>query len=265
MTDKIRELPGIDIPKDTDFLWRYMSFEKFVSLLYTRSLYFTRSDKFNDPFEGFTPPSVKSHFERTIDDITTLEKIQDNLHKYIYCSCWHHAEDESMGMWEKYHMHNSGIAIKTTFGDFKKCLVEEDEVYVGKINYISHYEYQPPKNLNEMKMLYTSFFHKRKPFEYEQEFRAIISRIPLPLMKYFDKEGNFRIPDTTVKDFEFLDTDIGKPFRIDPNKLICEVITSPFNAGENWITDTVKSVVKQYGYDFNVHSSTLLDPPIEDT
>ena len=36
-------LPGITPPKDTDFLWRYMSFEKFVSLVGTKSLFFTIS------------------------------------------------------------------------------------------------------------------------------------------------------------------------------------------------------------------------------
>ena len=33
----IRKLTGITPPKDTDFLWRYMSFEKFVSILDTKT------------------------------------------------------------------------------------------------------------------------------------------------------------------------------------------------------------------------------------
>lgn len=32
----IRQLTGIRLPKDKDPLWKYMSFEKFVSLLYTK-------------------------------------------------------------------------------------------------------------------------------------------------------------------------------------------------------------------------------------
>ena len=72
------ELPGIELPDDADFLWKYMSFEKFVSLLGTKSLYFTRADKFEDPLEGFIPPSVKEHYKDTIGDITTLEKFQEN-------------------------------------------------------------------------------------------------------------------------------------------------------------------------------------------
>lgn len=52
------ELPGIELPDDADFLWKYMSFEKFVSLLGTKSLYFTRADKFEDPLERRFYPST---------------------------------------------------------------------------------------------------------------------------------------------------------------------------------------------------------------
>ena len=48
----ILKLTGIELPDDADCLWKYMSFEKFVSLLGTKSLYFTRADKFEDPLEG---------------------------------------------------------------------------------------------------------------------------------------------------------------------------------------------------------------------
>lgn len=36
-------------------IWRYIDFTKFVSLLDTKSLYFTCINKFEDPFEGSTP------------------------------------------------------------------------------------------------------------------------------------------------------------------------------------------------------------------
>lgn len=40
------------IPKSSTILWRYIDFGKFVSMLLTQSLYFTKVSKFNDPFEG---------------------------------------------------------------------------------------------------------------------------------------------------------------------------------------------------------------------
>ena len=263
----IRKLTGITPPKDTDFLWRYMSFEKFVSILDTKSLFFTSPDKFKfyDPFEGFTPPSVKEHYERTINNIATLEKFQENWHKYTFCSCWHHAEEESMAMWDKYRMHNSGIVIKTTFNDFKNCLIDDYDMFLGKIEYINPYEYPVPQNLNDMSMLYTWYFHKRKPFEYEREFRAIIADYPTFFMSYIDNHGIFINQDTTLENIEFPERSkkSGILFNVDVNKLIREVITSPYIKNEEWITKTVESVVKQYGFDFDVNSSTLLDEPDE--
>jgi hypothetical protein len=40
---------------DTVKVWRYMDFTKFVSLIDSRCLFFTRADKFNDSFEGSWP------------------------------------------------------------------------------------------------------------------------------------------------------------------------------------------------------------------
>ncbi len=239
-----------------------MSLEKFVSLLDTRSLFFTRADKFEDPFEGFTPLSVTEYYKHNIDNIATFEMLQKNWHKYTLCSCWHNAPEESMAMWEKYHMHNSGIAIKTTFGDFKGCLRNEYDIFLGKIEYINHYEYQVPQNLNEMSMLYTWYFHKRKPFEYEREFRAIIGNLPSFLRNHIDNLGNLKNQDTTLEKIEFPDTcEIGLPFNVDVNLMIGELITSPYS--EKWITDVVRSVVRQYGFDFNVNPSNILDDPSE--
>ncbi|RKU36458.1 hypothetical protein C6496_13495 [Candidatus Poribacteria bacterium] len=223
-------LPGIALPtKDTDFLWRYISFEKFVSLLETKKLFFTRADKFDDPFEGFTPPLVKKDYARTVGDTNTLEEFQKNWSRYALCSCWHNAKEESMSMWDKYHLHNGGIAIKTTFGNFKDCLGEGYRVFIGNIEYIDHYEYPVPKNINEMSMLYTWYFYKRKPFEYEREFRAIFFDSPRSFTDYIDNYGNLINPDATLKNNKYPDTcKTGKLLKVDLNTLICKVIISPY-------------------------------------
>ena len=44
-----------DPPPSDAILWRYMDFTKFVALLEMRALFFARSDKLNDPFEGSLP------------------------------------------------------------------------------------------------------------------------------------------------------------------------------------------------------------------
>ena len=62
-----KESLGILCPNPKDTLWRYLSLEKFASLLYTQSLYFVRADQFEDPFEGSVPPLI------------------DELYKQLYC------------------------------------------------------------------------------------------------------------------------------------------------------------------------------------
>ena len=208
-------LPGITTPEDTACLWRYMSFEKFVSLLATETLFFTRADKFDDPFEGFTPPLVKEDYQRTVGDINIYEEFQRNFRKYALCSCWHQDDEESIAMWEKYHMHNSGIAVKTTYGDFKACLRKGYRVFLSKIDYINHYEYPVPHNIKDLSMLYTWYFHKRKTFKHEQEFRAIFFDVPRSLTDYIDKDGNLINLEAALKDDKYPDTCmIGKSLEV---------------------------------------------------
>jgi hypothetical protein len=50
------EHPSFKKPRNGDQkIWRYMDFTKFIDLLISDSLYFSRSDKFSDSFEGSLP------------------------------------------------------------------------------------------------------------------------------------------------------------------------------------------------------------------
>ena len=62
-----KEVDGITPPDDWDTLWRYMNFEKFVNILATEFLFFTRADKFDDPFEGFTPPLITDIYNNAVN------------------------------------------------------------------------------------------------------------------------------------------------------------------------------------------------------
>lgn len=111
-----------------------------------------------------------------------------------------------------------------------------------------------------MNKFFTWYFHKRKPFEYEREFRAIIAHHPQILMDYSDEHGNLSNPDAALEKIESTkEIKTGMYVSVDVDTLISEVITSPYV--EDWITDTVKSAVHKYGFDFKVTPSTLLDDP----
>ena len=230
------ELRGIGQPRDEDTVWRYMSFEKFADILATGSLFFTRADKYDDKFEGYIPESINVVYESA--DI----HIDPNIFRpYIMCNCWHHGEEESMAMWDKYHLRSSGIAIRTTMENLKSSLPDKPNVFIGKIEYIeNHNQIDIPIDDVE-NFLHYPYFYKRKPFEYEQEVWAIIDVASI----------------SRDDPYEF-----GTPVEINVETLMSEkseVIVSPH--AEKWVTDTLELIVERYGYQFPVNSSRLLDPP----
>ena len=90
--------------------------------------------------------------------------------------------------------------------------------------------------------LHYPYFYKRKPFEYEQEVRAIIDIASIP----------------RDDPYEF-----GRPLEIDVKRLIgenSEVIVSPH--ADKWIASTLDLIVERCGFQFRVNPSKLLDPPV---
>ena len=275
-----KELPGVKSPKDDDILWRYMSLEKFANILATKSLFFTRADKFEDPLEGYVPQAVRDLYEAGVSRVTPHPKLKnmvlkviENWHKYVVCNCWHQNEVESMAMWEKYHMRNSGIAIKTTMQDLKKSLIGAYDVFTGKVQYIddNNYEHHHIQNFFRSDVLfpgkwtYFPHFRKRTEFEYENEVRLIIDSEPF-IRDYMNVPAdNANLEAFLNNEFPVM-CEIGIPLDINVNTLIHEVIISPYT--QDWVTETVKSVVYKYGYDFPINGfnfpvsrSKLLDPP----
>ena len=162
-------LPGISSPEDRDTLWRYLSFEKFASLLSTKSLYFATADEFEDPFEGRVPPLImklyKQHTQRLGEEGSqAIIKLWENWRKWVMCSCWYHGDHESMSMWEreKYSRHNGGVVIKTTM----QCLTEsftyadEADVCIGTVKYIDYQDPDVPPDILDMHTIYSPFFYK---------------------------------------------------------------------------------------------------------
>ena len=271
------ELDGINPPNDEDILWRYTNFEVFVNLLDTEALYFTRADKFEDPYEGFIPQSIVDAYKQSLMSVTSSEsevfveeimKRHEASRKYVMCNCWHQNVVESMAMWEKYHMRNSGVAIKTTMEKIKNSLLSEYSIYIGKIAYIYGNTDDDPYMQNFLqndiplakKLTYFPYFQKRKEYEHEQEVRLIVDIDPFVL---------HALSNQTVETVDtFLETglpdicDIGMLFNIDVNMLIDEVIVSPY--AKDWIAETLRSVVQKFGFNFDVRASTLLDTPTSD-
>ena len=114
-------------------LWRYMSLEKLLGIIQTRSLSFSRLSEFRDKYEGLCPIAWQGPVTdlSRLPDLTGISMPADDWQEIIlsipeetllkdrklpdemYVSCWHGAEEESAAMWSLYSS-KSGMAIKTT-------------------------------------------------------------------------------------------------------------------------------------------------------
>jgi hypothetical protein len=235
-------------PEDENIkIWRYLDFTKLISLLDTRRLYFTRCDKFDDPFEGSWPkPNIEARKyipedlpedgqKKYLEAINRMGEINKNWPRYMAVNCWHANEHESAAMWNLYLKSNEGIAIQSTYRRYKKSIIDDEKIFIGQVAYIDY-----NKDGIYGGNILGPFVHKRKSFEHEKEIRGLVSKWPT--------EGN-------TLDFAKDTIEHGLQIKVDIETLIERIHIAP-NA-PSWFKDLVDSVVKKYGYDFEIIQSQL--------
>ncbi len=223
-------------------LWRYMNLEKFLAIIQTRSLYFTRLSGFRDKYEGLCAigwqgplidlnqlPDLDTTHGRSEEWIDVPIPISEGsflkdekLPDEVYVSCWHSAHEESAAMWSIYSG-NSGIAIMTTSdllcASLRSC---DKEVELAAVEY---------KEMTPGLMSGRPWTIKRPSFQHEREIRAAI-----------------RDPDCQKS---------GLLISAEVDVLIGEIHISPESA--SWIEEVVKDVVAKYGLDKRVKRSRLYE------
>lgn len=186
-----------ETPERTSNLWRYMDFTKYVSLLSSRGLYFTRADCFDDTFEGAkglkknkakwdafyldyfrsaikNPPegykcelSDEEVEQRAQKLLSSLETGGEAHKQRTFISCWHESEHESEAMWRLYSSFlPNAVAVRTSYKNLYVSLGRNPSISIGRIQYI------------DLKKNYAgindAFWRKRKSFEHEREVRALL-------------------------------------------------------------------------------------------
>jgi hypothetical protein len=166
-----------DPPEPHKLLWRYMDWPGFFTLLKTKKLFFIPARLLQrfDPYEGSLPKKERDIYYT----ITTKEALKDGIEVFrrqVFASCWHYNETESVAMWQLYAAGGRGIAIQTSISDFKKAFeTTSHDIYTGKVIYIDYETegfYHGEKGFFPNPLV--SFIHKRKIFQHEQEYRALL-------------------------------------------------------------------------------------------
>ena len=242
------------VPHDDIVLWKFMDFSKFVSLLKTKSLFFSRADNFSDPFEGakgllknkkewdelylkmfqhwtdtLSKDKNRPEAERKAEILKNLEGLEQQgieRKRNTAVSCWHENLFESEAMWKLYASLDDGVAIRSTYKNLYLALGANPNIDIGRINYVDF-----SKTFTH---LHEPFWYKRKSFIHENEVRAIIQD---------SKEIN----------------NGGKLIPVDLDILIDEIYVSP--TAKSWFMEIVKDILSKYKVKKPISESSLNDEP----
>jgi hypothetical protein len=222
--------PNIKLPEDPNtIVWKYLDLSKFLDLLMSEKLFMSRSDKFEDQYEGtFSEPTFEEIKKLSIDNPDFLNYYKTHREK-VAISSWHINEYESFAMWQIFTQNSEGLAIQSTIGRLQESLIPETNFkqYIGEVNYIDYKKEHIP--FDDM---FFPFLFKRKSFQYEGEVRIITD-----------------IGESDIKINE------GLKINVNINQLIEKIYIHP--KSENWYKNLVIQLVKQLGFDFNIEKSDL--------
>ena len=231
-----------------------MSLAKFVSLLHSKTLYFSRADKLSDPFEGsyplkniakrntyFDSLGLDTNVRKELDDMLDMSGFIKKCATWTAVNCWNLGNHESAAMWRLYVSGHDGVAIRSSYGRLRDCFkITSENIFLGKIKYIDY-----EKDCISRTSVFSPFLHKRKSFEHECEVRAVISKLPI-------KNGGLS------PDIETIVHGINVP--VDLSVLIERIYLAPY--APTWIHEVVTSVINSYRYTLDVKQSDLSREPV---
>ena len=221
---------NITLPEDNDtIVWKYLDLSKFLDMLLSQQLFMSRSDKFEDQYEGtFSEPTFEEIKKIAANKPEFLDYYKSHREKVVISS-WHINEYESFAMWQIFTKNNEGLAIQSTIGRLKEALQPENHIeqYIGNVNYIDYKkEYIPFDDA------FFPFLFKRKSFQYEREVRII--------------------SDVSTKNISVND---GLKINVDLSQLIEKIYIHP--KSENWYKKLVIELVSKLNFNIEIEKSDL--------
>jgi len=239
-----------DTPSDNSKIWRYLDFTKFMDLLNTSKLFFTRLDKLGDPFEGVCPIYTIDSINKTLNDAFSKERIKEiqkeyslYVNKITAVNCWHINSFESAAMWKIYLKSGEGIAIQSNVKRLKNSLKDEkNDIFIGRVRYIN-YDYFT-SSVDKYKMLAYPVIFKRKIFQHERELRAVIQKNP---------------KKSVISDFKPTIKKDGIYVPVDLNILIDKIYIAP--TSPKWQHELLESIITKFKLNKEVIQSGLDDKP----
>lgn len=187
-------------------LYRYISFEEFMTLVTFKTLHFVKPTKWDDSYEGcayqmMADETFRNKFFSDLYGKMTEENIfiktagmLSNYCHFIFTSgnwygqCWTYLESESDAFWRIYSCNKKSIRIKSSTETIKKLLGPMYKIYDKKVIYDNAVKREDVAKMQlegmmEEKTTVEPFFHKRIAFSHENEYRFLITQLT-------DEHGN---------------------------------------------------------------------------
>ncbi|RFA13936.1 hypothetical protein B7R22_09875 [Subtercola boreus] len=236
-----------------------MDFVKYMSLLTTSNLHFSRSDLLGDPFEGALPNVVARQRDlarQSNRDVTVnawnVTHYGPHLRFRNYVSCWYESEYESAAMWNLYGGLSGAVAISTTFERISQALPSAHDPFssisppfAGRVKYIDYDTGQFPTNNG-----FIPFLYKRKSFEHEREVRIIFSSVARGEEDPYERD-NAVLARSQPR---------AMSLPVDLSLLIENVFVHP--GSDEWFRRLVESVSHKYGVKVHARQSKIADDPV---
>lgn len=200
------------MPEGDPYLWRYMSFAKWCSLIFSRSLTFVSPRLFTDKHEGDMGAGQAREYAEEIARKALERKLGQSLHNSVidewrhfvdtdaesaasasrimrrvdadyrralnsrYVSCWHENTQESESMWNMYSPQGDGVALVIRLSRLLHLvkLQSTHTVTAASVRYADDAYFRLESDLCLHDLAMNRLFVERKPFEAEKEFRMVV-------------------------------------------------------------------------------------------
>ena len=252
-------------------IWRYMDLSKFVKMITSGAIWFSRSDLLGDQFEGSLPPKSRGKLEQvelgfsslfagiSQLDITRLDsielgnddadeelirrrKIREENRRSVFVNSWHANQHESAAMWKLYKS-DVGVAIVSTVAKLQEVFSTIEDVVVDKVRYID-FEKENVLSYDDQRF---PFLIKRMSFSHEREVRAI----------YTPNRFSSRYSPEELDAIRVLE---GVTFSFPLSKLITEIKIDP--DAPYWSLAMIEKLLEKWDLNIPVSRSDLLKDPV---
>jgi hypothetical protein len=227
---------SFETPEGDQQLWRYLDVGRYLALLSSSALHFSRIDRFEDKWEGEYPEPSKTRLRQMAAELGVPGFLHGSsrwMKHTLFANCWHEADYESAAMWRLYGQEGFNLALVSTVDRIAQALEAEKryKVFCGRVKYIDY-----KKDFFPVGNTLTPFLRKRKSFGFETEVRLLIWDNAFP------KKGAKAKIDASSAAKHKLE---GLDAKVTMHPLLHRVLVSP--KAPDWYVNVIRQVTAKYG------------------